>query len=374
MDHASGLTAESQRDGAPLYVDCPDCRAPSANLTQARSVSLDGVPLRRCFRCGHRSTWEETPRRVLACSDCGLPFLAGPLALERCPACAAETRAPEQPDEELVQAAEAEVRAALAARWRFVGSRRVSDYLGRVLRGVASAIDGAPASGHVLLVDEPAWHTLALPSGTVILSVAFLAALEDEAELAFVLGHELAHVAAGDSAAALVRFGLHEVETESSGAVEAAWARAAVDLVRLGFGDLSEYRADATSAAALAAVGYDLESARRLFERLGSRTDAGRVEIADLALAHPPPWHRLRRLAGWAGPPRPAAGILRIDREVFRRAAGPSVLAAELVPQQPFDAPQPAATSPGGARRGRLILALASLAAAAVLLALWGIL
>jgi predicted Zn-dependent protease len=273
------------------------------------------------------------------CAGCELPHLDGTDANDRCEACRSPDAALDPPDAALAAATEVEVGHAMAESWELVGSARATGYFCRVLREVAGRIDGAPADGQVVLVRDRAIRSLALPSGTVLLSVGTLEALEDEAELAFVLGHELAHVAAGDGARALVTLSLRGPDPGHGEDPRALWSNAAQDLIRLGYGDRREYGADAAAWAETAALGYDPQAAVRYLSRVRERTDRGDPELSDLALAHPPPALRIRRLEALRSLHDSAPDTARVDREVFRRAAGHSVLRTELEPVRPFDGP-----------------------------------
>jgi hypothetical protein len=335
MDHARGLIKATDPE-AVIHDVCPHCGAPSTNLPPVRTTLLDRVPLRRCFRCGCWRTCEATARRILLCSDCGLPYPDDPETGDRCAGCRSGDFALEPPDRSLAAAVEAEVKGALSETWQFLGSERTSGYLHRVLREVAGRIPEAPADARVALVRDAAIRTLAFPSGTVLLSTGVLEALEDEAELAFVLGHELAHAASGDAARALVRLGLWDLALSRREPTELAWSRAALDLIRLGHGDRREHEADAAALAAMASLGYDTLAASRYLRRVLDRTDRGDGDLAELALAHPPAPDRLQRMDRLRSLRLPLPNAERVNREVYRRAAGHTALASDLVPVRPF--------------------------------------
>jgi len=341
MDHSRGLIAVVEADLECHDSDCPDCGAPSSDLPPVRAFSVGQVPLRRCYRCGRRHTCEPSPRTVRICAACRLPHLEASDESTPCAACRSGESALQAADPLLAAATEGEVTAALTESWRLLGSARTSAYLGRLLREVAARIDGAPQDGRVILVDQTAVHSLALPSGTVLLSVGAVGAVEDEAELAFVLGHELAHTGSGDVSTALVRLSLRGLVGGRGAPSDTAWREAASDLIRLGYGDPREHEADRAALAALVELGYDPQAPLRFLGRLRERTDRGDPDVAELALAHPPPAQRLQSLEKQRNLQFRAATEVRVDREVFRRAAGHSILAHELAPVRPFD-PTPA--------------------------------
>ena len=236
----------------------------------------------------------------------------------------------------MVAATELEIRLALADTWEFVSAPATSSYLRRILREIATGIDGAPDDGEVVLIDESRMRTLALPSGTILLSVGTLRALENEAELAFLLGHEMAHAASGDVMTAFVGVGFRQLAQRQSADAREDWTRAALDLVRLGYGDAREYDADAQAMQALTRLGYDVNLMFHYFHRLRGAIAAGNPKLAEVTLAHPLPAERLRRLEGRRSRQAGTVGI-RVNRDVFRRAAGHTVLSTQLRPIRPFE-------------------------------------
>jgi hypothetical protein len=315
---------------------CPRCDEPEAGLGPVRAQTLGGVPLHRCHRCGTRVVREDDRERfVFSCGSCGLPFLAEeilPHAEHRCDDCRSGKEVLEVPEDVLTGAMEEEARSALSLRWSFVTSPSLTIYLQRVVNQLESRIPGAPAGCRVVLVDVWSMRTLALPSGLIMISLGTLAFLEDEAELAFVLGHEIAHAASGDAAIRLVRLGYHAVASERIGGVDDVWTETVLDLVRLGYGRVRERDADAVALEALLSLGYDPVSVGRYLARIQKRIGAGDSELSELAAAHPPADDRSRRIDRVLFGRSQRELAPKTNREVFRRAAGHHVLAGDLVP------------------------------------------
>ncbi len=363
-------SAENAASKAAPPASCPRCGEPAAAVPAVPAASLGGLLVRRCLRCGTRSAQGHA---VFSCESCGLPFAADPLlprSDHRCEDCRDGHVPADLPDPALASATEAEVLGALGDLWRFVASERTSAYLDRIARHVATRVEGAPRV-HVRITDDARLRTLALPSGTLLVSRGTVAGLEDEAELAFVLGHEVAHAASGDAAVRLVRLGFHAVAHGRERASRASWGEAVLDLLRLGYGKGRERDADARAFEAVLALGYDPASVFRYLGRLHDRIAAGDAEVADLAASHPPPRNRMQHLErayyGRVQSTRPP----QVNREVFRRAAGAEALRglmAERGPGAGFSR-SGAETGALAPRRGRRWL-LWGAAAAAVLAAL----
>ncbi len=326
------LTQRIEREEASPA--CPRCGEMPGAMPRV-PARIRGIEwLRRCPRCGTRSGFaRDDVAFVFTCDTCGLPFAADrllPHAEHRCPRCAAGKPPADLPTREIAAAAEAEILQGLAGRWRFVRSSGLDLYLARLARQVAGHVEGAPTTPRVILVDDGTQRALALPSGLILLSVGVLRFLEDEAELVFVLAHELAHASSGDAAVRLVRHGFHATQAAGGAPEPAAWGDAAEDLVRLGYGRKRERDADARALEAMTALHYETESALRYLRRLQERTWVGDATVAELALAHPPAADRLRRIEK-ALYGRPGSDADRkVNREVFRRAV--TVVLAEPLP------------------------------------------
>jgi len=348
------------------------------------AASLGRIAVRRCARCGARFSGARSHAQLLfTCERCGIPFLADkllPHADHRCSECA-EGRVPSPlPDEALTRATESEVRVALSRRWKLVSSAALQPYLDRVARQVADRIEGAPATIEVMLVDDPKLRTLALPSGALLVSVGTLLSLADEAELAFVLGHEIAHAASGDAAVRLVRLGFLGAVREDEERDAEAWADAALDLVRLGYGRRRERDADARAIEAILALGYDPESPLRYLRRVQLGVDQADPALAELATSHPIAVDRIRRIEKALYGRVKDEKVLKVNREVFRRVCGHEALSATLAGREWRDQaahPAPASAGTAGKRSARALVkvGLGIAAAAAIVLAIaWALL
>ncbi len=347
MDGTRTLS-ESPSVATEAVVACPNCGQAAGALSPVRTSLFPADPLRRCARCGARFCDDVAARSVRSCSDCGLPFVGtepSPRQEHRCPDCLAGRIPADLPDSEVAEATEREVRLALEHEWSFVSAPSLSRYLNRLAAQICRRLESAPENSSILLFEDADWRTLALPSGTVLLSVGKLVALEDEAELAFVLAHELAHATAADAAVRLVRVGLHVVALENRGALGQSWSYAAFDLIRLGYGRARELEADRRALDAVMELGYDPDAVVRYLRRLQSSIDRGDSRVAELALAHPTPVDRLRHVEQQLSA-RPEPPVKRVNREVFRRAAGHSVLSTSLERVEKLEAAANAAGEP----------------------------
>jgi hypothetical protein len=321
--------------GPPEPGSCPRCGEGPFAIPAVTSATLGGARVHRCVRCATR--WVGAPGAtafLFTCESCGLPFSSQTLLAhgeQRCGPCRDGRIPAELPGARVSEAVEHEIRAALDGRWKFGTAPVGQAYLDRIARQVAARAEGGPSAVRVVVVDSAVHRTLALPSGTLLLSAGALAFLEDEAELAFVLGHELAHAASGDAAVRLSRLGFRASGSGGDRNGD-AWADAASDLGALGYGRHRERDADARAVLGMLALGYDALAADRYLDRLEAAIEAGDPAVAETALAHPPPGERRRRLSKLLyGRIAESDGALKVNREVFRRAV-PRDFGRALVP------------------------------------------
>ena len=377
MDVSPPLAESTPRaSSAPLLSSsaCPLCGDARPGTPAVVTSLYPTEYLRRCLRCGRRSTiGPARPFLLSSCADCGIPFLThggDPESRPRCADCSAGRFPSDLPDRHVAEATERELVLALERVWAFVRAPSLSVYLDRLVEQIRSHMDtGLTASGVALFEDARYW-TLALPSGRVLLSLGTLSGLEDEAELAFVLAHELAHASSIDASARLVRLGLRIVTQGQRAEIAGSWSDAAHDAIRVGYGRAREREADRRAFHAIVSMGYDPRSVLAYLRRVGGLVEDGDPRVAELALAHPLPAERVRWLEAEMTAVPAGRAALRVNREVFRRAAGQEALLARL---ERVDGVQPAATESDGdtpaERRHRTLWLAVSLVLVAVLLA-----
>lgn len=142
----------------------------------------------------------------------------------------------------------------------------VQRYVNHVGRWVANQSDRADLDWTFAVLDTPAINGFAAPGGYVFITRGLLLLMESEAELAAVLGHEIAHVTQRDHLKALqARRGLeiavdllqHTVRGRASDRQLLDLADRAARLYTVGLSKQDEYDADRIGAALAARAGYD---------------------------------------------------------------------------------------------------------------------
>jgi predicted Zn-dependent protease len=193
---------------------------------------------------------------------------------------------PEADEQELWQVA-AQLDAHLVERDLLYDDRILEDYLSEVIKRMLVAMDVPSLDVSARAVMDPTLNAFALPNGSLYLHSGLMARIDNEAQLAFVLGHELEHYLGRHlvkearsaenrkKAAVIVLSVLAVAFAAASGDAGGAMALldlggdAAVPIIRAqvsGYSRDLEREADARALDAMIAAGYDPVEAQRFFE------------------------------------------------------------------------------------------------------------
>jgi predicted Zn-dependent protease len=198
-------------------------------------------------------------------------------------------------------------------------------YVARVLDRLARVARVGSGTLHILLLDEsrPAAH--ALPGNRVTLTLGLLATLRDEAELAFVLAHEVAHLESGEvrrrtasRGGARWPSGWWRRLTGHRRAEQRRLERLYRHVFPLGYGPEAELAADIRAVELMVQAGYDPWATLRYLTHLEGK---GAESPGESHLAPAPAVRKEKVARVLARLPRPEAPSL-VNKEVFRRAVG----------------------------------------------------
>ena len=165
----------------------------------------------------------------------------------------------------------------------------------------------------------------ALPGGKIAINRGLLTALDSEAELAAVLGHEIVHAAAGHSANQIERGMLLQglvlgtaVATSDSdyGRLAVLGANVGAQLVNLRYGREAELESDYYGMQYMAEAGYDPQGAvslQKTFVELSEEQGTDRNWLAGLFSSHPPSQERVQANIETARS-LPPGGVIGEDR------------------------------------------------------------
>jgi len=167
--------------------------------------------------------------------------------------------------------------------------------IGQRLASVSERPD-LPWEFHVL--NSPVINAFALPGGKVFITRGLMEKLENEAELAGVLGHEVGHVTAQHIGQQMSRQMLLQIGLQVAGAAtEQAWINTALgaggNLYLLKFGRDQESQSDALGLRYMTEIGYDPRGLLGVLEVLAAQSSGGGVEMLQ---THPLPSTRIDRV------------------------------------------------------------------------------
>ena len=174
---------------------------------------------------------------------------------------------------------------------------------------------------HFTVLDSPILNAFALPGGYIYLTRGLLAELNNEAELAGVVGHEIGHVTARHGAQRYTQAAGYQLLRGLAVALQpglANWTQLsdlAFSAAVSGYGRGNELQADQIGLEYAAAAGYDTEQLHHFFETLlRQERDAGQGGFHGLFASHPDTRQRIERLRARAAE---LPGGARVERPAY---------------------------------------------------------
>jgi predicted Zn-dependent protease len=215
----------------------------------------------------------------------------------------------------------------------------LEQYLDGVVNALLEASHGESPPVHVRVLMHPDANAFALPNGSIYVHSGLLAPMTNEAQLATVLGHELAHFLKRHSlresreeqnheTARKVAVSIVLVLAAAGGDPGAALtiaqgsSRLAEQVIRTqlaGYSRDLEREADAEGIAMLRAAGYDSREALAVFELLRADADATEEKIPYLYSSHPRLQERIDSLRELLAEVPPPAGELRVGQSDYEQ-------------------------------------------------------
>jgi predicted Zn-dependent protease len=195
-----------------------------------------------------------------------------------------------------------------------------------------SGLAANPRDYTVTLLNSNVNNAFAVPGGYVYVTRQLVALMNDEAELAFVMGHEVGHVAARHAQKRQQTSGLAGLLAGLAGAITGSnivgnLAGTGAQLYTLGYSRDQEREADSLGIRYLASAGYDPMASGDILGGLGAQTAlearlAGRggKEPANWLSTHPATAERVTRIRREAATLAPRAGARATNRDAFLNA------------------------------------------------------
>lgn len=209
-----------------------------------------------------------------------------------------------------------------------------ADYVRRVGQKIAvQSGGGARAQDYnVTLLNSNVNNAFAIPGGYVYITRQLLALMNDEAELAFVMGHEVGHVAARHAQKRQNRAALSNVLAGLAGVLTGSdivgrGAGVVAGLATLGYSRDQEREADSLGMRYVTGAGYDPNDASNALSALNAQTELearlkgqGGAEPSKWLSTHPPSAERVARMRSEAQALLPKAAGRALNRDVFLNA------------------------------------------------------
>jgi predicted Zn-dependent protease len=184
----------------------------------------------------------------------------------------------------------------------------ISEYVNRVGQNIVRNSDvKVPVSIKVLETDEP--NAMALPGGFFFVNTGLLKLAENESEVAGVMGHELAHIAARHATRQMTRAGIVNLATIPLIFMGGGWgmygiqqaAQIAIPVGFLKFSREFESEADMLGLQYMYKAGYDPNGFVEMFERLESLEKRKPGTVAKVFMSHPPTGERIVKIQEMIG-------------------------------------------------------------------------
>ena len=133
------------------------------------------------------------------------------------------------------------------------------------------------------MLRDPFLNAFALPNGSIYLHMGMMARIESEAQLAYVLGHEVTHVSRGHSLALLRRIESTTVKAKLADVLVGVVAAPIIGAVHAGtiaaYSRENEAEADREALRLGAAAGYSAKDAIRLFSLMDDREELSSAAV-----------------------------------------------------------------------------------------------
>ncbi|MGI8955592.1 MAG: M48 family metallopeptidase [Chthoniobacterales bacterium] len=185
-----------------------------------------------------------------------------------------------------------------------------SEMVKRVATRLASAT-GAAASGfewRESLIRDDQVNAFCLPGGKIVVYTGILPVAQDDAGLATVLGHEMAHATSRHGAQRVLQqnlaqtamtgiaVSLSDMDYNKQRAVMGALGAGAQFGILMPFGREHESEADHIGLIYMARAGYDPQQSIRFWERMER---SGSAQPPEFLSTHPSHGHRIQQLQAW---------------------------------------------------------------------------
>lgn len=190
-------------------------------------------------------------------------------------------------------------------------ARDANNQVNRVANRLIRAVDNDVASWEIVVFDDPTPNAFALPGGKIGVHTGLLPITQNDAGLAFVIGHEMAHVTLRHGGQRMSRqlatqvgisaldlgLGMHSTDYQNNRAlILTAFGIGAQYGAALPFSRENEYEADKIGMRYMAKAGYDPAEAIELWKRMQAYSQQHGGKPPEWMSTHPNDANRIRAL------------------------------------------------------------------------------
>jgi predicted Zn-dependent protease len=194
-----------------------------------------------------------------------------------------------------------EFSAEVAKQYEIYDNPAVTSYVQAVGARIARNSDRTDIEYHFAVIKKDELNAFALPGGYVYVYTGLMKDVDDEAQLAAVIAHEVGHVAARHATERLTTmYGYQFVANLVLGENPNVLAKLVSDIFSTGgllaYSRANEYEADELGAKYLYAAGYDPDGMIELMGKLKNMETQEPSKLETLLATHPPTSERLARI------------------------------------------------------------------------------
>ena len=221
-------------------------------------------------------------------------------------------------------------------QYEFITDPTIVQYVNAVGQKILAAMPPQPFEYHFYVIKEDSYNAFAIPAGHIFIHSGLLAAMDDEEELAGILGHEIAHVVCRHlskrierskkidlaTLAGIVAGVLMGVTTGDATAMQALTfgSAAAGQSAALAYSRDDEAQADQLGLQEITKAGYSPEGLLDALKKIRSKQWFGSNQIPTYMMTHPALEDRLVWIDGWMTSHAKLIRSLKpVPREPFRR-------------------------------------------------------
>jgi len=197
------------------------------------------------------------------------------------------------------------------------------NYVSDIGQKIVEVCDRKDISYHFAIIDSNMVNAFAAPGGYIYLYTGLLKSMDNEAELASVIAHEVSHVVGRHSVKRLqAAMGVSLVEQlvlgQSSEAMRAV-VNIGMGLTFASYSRSDENEADNYGIQYLVRAGYNPEAAVTMFEKLASMSDGSPSFFESLTMSHPDTQERIANSRALIEQMKPLPSNLAFGRETYQK-------------------------------------------------------